>query len=135
MHCQTRYEQIHKFLSNRRWAQVSNDDEASGTTWMELFVFFDIAGERTEDGRYQKDRQAAGRASKRKTKTRRANEETPSRLTAHVEKKNMYTIHESTKTKCVYYTEVIYIKQNTFFVFIRCIYEIYNICIYLDSTK
>ena len=78
MHCQTMYEQIHKFLKNRKWAQVCNDNEVSGITWIELFALFDIAGERTEKGQFQKNPEATRRAEKRKlasrnTKKKRSN--------------------------------------------------------------
>ena len=54
-HCQTQYEEVHVFLSKRKWAPVSNEAEVSGVTWIELFVLFDLAGERTEEGqRHQK---------------------------------------------------------------------------------
>lgn len=46
-HCQTHYEEVHAFLSKRKWAPVSNDVEVSGIAWIELFVLFDITGNRT----------------------------------------------------------------------------------------
>ena len=70
MHCQAMYEQIHKFLQKRNWAPVSNDGEVSGIAWVELFVLFDIAGERTELGQYLKNPAASKRAAKRKLRSR-----------------------------------------------------------------
>ena len=54
-HCQTLYEEVHALLSKRNWAPVSNDVEVSGITWIELFVLFDLTGNRTEEGQHQKD--------------------------------------------------------------------------------
>ena len=70
-HCQTRYEQIHNFLGNRKWAQVSEDSHVSGITWIELFVLFDIAGGRTDEGQYHKNLHATMRAKKRRQISRR----------------------------------------------------------------
>ena len=69
-HCQTRYEQIHRFLGNRSWAQVPEDSQASGITWIELFVLYDIAGGRTEKGQYHKNLNATKRAEKRRRTSR-----------------------------------------------------------------
>ena len=69
-HCQTRYEQIHSFLGNRRWAQVAEDSQVSGITWIELFVLFDIAGGRTDMGQYHKNPDATKRAEKRRQASR-----------------------------------------------------------------
>ena len=70
MHCQVLYEQVHAFLENRKWAPVSNDDEVSGITWIELFALFDLTGERTEKGQHQKDPETVKRADRRKLKSR-----------------------------------------------------------------
>ena len=43
-HCQALYEQVHAFLGKRKWAPVSNDNEVSGITWIELFALFDLQG-------------------------------------------------------------------------------------------
>ena len=75
MHCQAMYEQVHSFLKKRSWAPVSNDGEVSGITWIELFVLFDIAGERTEQGQYQKNPAATKRAARRKLASRCASGE------------------------------------------------------------
>ena len=64
MHCQVLYEQVHAFLVNRKWAPVSNDDEVSGITWIELFALFDFTGERTEKGQHQKDPETVKGAEK-----------------------------------------------------------------------
>ena len=61
------YEQIHNFLQKRNWAQVSNDGEVSGITWIELFVLFDIAWERTELGQYLKKPDSVHESSQTET--------------------------------------------------------------------
>ena len=59
-----------QFPPEKKLAPVSNDGEVSGITWIELFVLFDIAGERTEQGQYQKNPAAIKRAGKRKLVSR-----------------------------------------------------------------
>ena len=41
-HCQKFYEQIHRFLMQREWAHAHLESNASGTTWLELFMLFDL---------------------------------------------------------------------------------------------
>ena len=63
-HCQMLYEEVHEFLSNRKWALVKEDSEVPGITWIDLFALFDITGSRTERGQHQKDPEATKRAGK-----------------------------------------------------------------------
>ena len=41
IHRQKLYEEVHNFLSKRKWAPVQVDTDAGGITWIELFVLFD----------------------------------------------------------------------------------------------
>ena len=63
-HCQTHYEEVHAFLIKRKSVPVGNEAEVSGITWIELFVLFDLVGDRTEEGQHQKDPDATERAEK-----------------------------------------------------------------------
>ena len=47
-HCQMLYEEMHDFISKRRWAPAQVDTEVAGITWIELFVLFDTPGSRSE---------------------------------------------------------------------------------------
>ena len=64
--CQNLYGDIHAFFSKREWAPVQQDNSTSGTTWTELFVLYDTAGGRTEEGEHVKDPAANVRADKRR---------------------------------------------------------------------
>ena len=64
--CQQLYEDIHAVLSEREWAPVQQDNSTSGTTWTELFILYDTAGGRTEEGEHVKDPAANVRADKRR---------------------------------------------------------------------
>ena len=61
---------MHAFLSKRNRTPVSNDVEVSGITWIELFVLFDLTGNRTEVGQHQKDPEATKRAEIRRRNSR-----------------------------------------------------------------
>ena len=63
-HCQTLY--VHAFINKRKWAPVTVDSETAGTTWLELFILYDMTGNRSEKGQHQKDPEATKRAGKRR---------------------------------------------------------------------
>ena len=69
-HCQTLYEEVHSFINERRWAPVNVDSETAGTTWLELFIRYDITGYRSEKGQHRKDPEATNRAEKRRGKSK-----------------------------------------------------------------
>ena len=52
------YEQVHNFLSKRKWAPAKADTDVGGITWIELFVLFDTTGYRSEEGHHIKNRAA-----------------------------------------------------------------------------
>ena len=58
------YSEIHSFLQEREWAPINPENQTGGTTWLELFILFDVAGNRTEDGKHVKDQGAHARAEK-----------------------------------------------------------------------
>jgi len=51
-HCQVLYEEVHVFLTERRWAPAQVDSEFGGVTWVELFALFDLGGTRSEAGQH-----------------------------------------------------------------------------------
>ena len=67
------YSEIHAFLQEREWAPIDRHNEKNGTTWLELFILFDTAGHRTDDGQHVKDQGAHGRAEIRRNKAKDAN--------------------------------------------------------------
>ena len=72
MQYQKMYEEVHAFMGQRRWAYAHPESSASGVTWAELFILYDTARYRTEEGQHIKDRLAAVRAEQRKAKDKRA---------------------------------------------------------------
>ena len=70
-HCQRLYEEVRNFLEERRWAPARQDCEAGGITWIELFILFDTAGKRSEQGRHVKSEAAQKRAKARKSKEKK----------------------------------------------------------------
>ena len=64
------YEEVHNFLSKRKWAPVKADTDVGGITWIELFVLFDITGYRSEEGQHIKNRVATRRADEKGKGTR-----------------------------------------------------------------
>ena len=71
-YCQHIYKEIHAFLQEREWAPIQAETETGGTTWLELFILFDTAGYRTDDGQHVKDPEAQARAEKRRRKANNA---------------------------------------------------------------
>ena len=69
-HCQVLYEEVHAFIRERKWAPAQIDTEVVGTTWVELFALFDVAGSRSIEGQRQKNPAATTRAEKRRQKAR-----------------------------------------------------------------
>ena len=69
--CQRLYEEVRKFIDERRWTPAPQESEAGGITWMELFILFDISGKRTEQGRHVKSEAAQRRAKARKSKEKK----------------------------------------------------------------
>ena len=49
-------------MEKREWALVDQEGPTSGTTWLEIFVLFDISGARTKRGQHIKDEAAIQRA-------------------------------------------------------------------------
>ena len=67
--CQVLYQEIHAFIQQREWAPFQNDNDTGGTTWVELFLLFDLAGTRTEAGQHVgKNTEAKKRAEERSSK-------------------------------------------------------------------
>jgi hypothetical protein len=64
--CQNMYSEIHTFLQQREWAPINLENQTGGTTWLELFILFDISGNRTDKGKHVKDQGAHARAEKRR---------------------------------------------------------------------
>ena len=69
-YCQDLYEEVHVFLSKRKWAPVKTDVEVAGTTWIELFALFDLTGNRSVLGQHHKEPGAIKRAQKRMKKVK-----------------------------------------------------------------
>ena len=67
---QTQYEEVHAFIANRKWAFAQPESDAAGITWMELFVLFDLHGNRTTDGQHVKNQAARDRAQHREDDSR-----------------------------------------------------------------
>jgi hypothetical protein len=67
-HCHGLYLDIHQFLRDREWAAADNEGDTSGSTWIELFVLFDITAARTQRGQHIKDIGAKVRADARNKK-------------------------------------------------------------------
>ena len=67
-HCQCLYEQVHRFLADRRWAYAHPESTAGGITWTEVFILFDTRGGRTTEGQHVKSPAAMERAKKRRSK-------------------------------------------------------------------
>ena len=70
-YCQVLYQEIHDFVQHREWAPAQLDNETAGTTWLELFVLFDIAGNRTGEGQHVRDPAAKKRAEERWQRTKK----------------------------------------------------------------
>ena len=68
--CQAQYEEVHAFIANRKWAFAQPESEAAGITWMELFVLFDLHGNRTTAGQHVKTQAAKKRAQRREEDSR-----------------------------------------------------------------
>ena len=64
--CQKLYEDVHSFLKERKWAFAQTESEAGGTTWIELFILFDITGSRSQKGQHRTNPVATRRADKKK---------------------------------------------------------------------
>ena len=60
------YEEVHNFLSTRKWAPVKADTDVGGIAWIELFVLFDTTGYRSEEGQHIKNKAVTKRAEGRK---------------------------------------------------------------------
>ena len=69
-YCQDLYEEVHAFLEKRKWAPIRADIEVAGTSWIEVFALFDLAGNRSTMGQHQKNPGALKRAEKRARKAR-----------------------------------------------------------------
>ena len=65
---QVMYEEVSRFLANQKWKMPGEHVKAAGTTWLELFILFDIGGYRSDAGRMMKDPKAAKRAEARREK-------------------------------------------------------------------
>ena len=71
-HCQQLYLDVHSFLQKRRWAPTDPDEDIAGVTWAELFIMFDISGERSHNGEHVVDTKAKERAEARSANSSKA---------------------------------------------------------------
>jgi len=70
--CQQMYLDVHAFLRKRKWAPTEAEEDGAGVTWAELFIMFDISGERSHLGEHVVDPKAKERAEARKANSSRA---------------------------------------------------------------
>ena len=70
---QKQYEDVHNFLSSRKWAPVQPETEVSGITWIELFVLFDITGTRSADAMHQKKPSCNSKGGQKEGSTKASN--------------------------------------------------------------
>ena len=61
---------IHKFLNQAQWNRPDESRNESGTTWLELFIQFDIGGWRESGADYHKDPAETKRARARNAKNK-----------------------------------------------------------------
>ena len=66
--CNGLYTDVHRFLQERTWAHIETEGMTSGTTWLEIFILFDVTGARSEKGQHIKNEAAAERATARRKK-------------------------------------------------------------------
>ena len=71
------YEDVHRFLRERKWAPAPSERGIGGVTWTELFVLFDVSGTRSHDGEHMKDIKAYNRAQARSSKKKEENTRKP----------------------------------------------------------
>ena len=62
------YRDVHDFMKQRQWAPIDAGSSTGGTTWLELFILFDVTGARSSNGDHVKDIEAAKRAKARSSK-------------------------------------------------------------------
>lgn len=65
---QSYYEDINRFLRDMTWKMGDNSTPASGTTWFELLILFDISGYKSREARLKVDFKAEERAKARRAK-------------------------------------------------------------------
>ncbi len=65
------YEDVSDFLAAQRWRLAEDESKSAGSTWIELFVLFDMGGYRRSEARYIKNAEAAKRAEVRSARSRK----------------------------------------------------------------
>ena len=73
--CQQLYLDVHRFLQKRRWAPTDPDEDIAGVTWAEMFIMFDISGERSHTGEHVVDTKAKERAEARRVNSSKAKQQ------------------------------------------------------------
>ena len=59
---------IHRFITSSKWKPMIDEQLRTGSTWLELFVAFDIGGYRAMEAKYVLNEEAASRAKDRRKK-------------------------------------------------------------------
>ena len=59
------YQCVHRFLNSSEWKPIADNGNASGTTWIELFMLFDLGKWRHKEATFSSDASSRARADKR----------------------------------------------------------------------